>query len=96
MSGFRGLLEGSPRLINGTIIDRAAEHKPWMHEQEDRQPVKKVRDRDRAAAMAKLVLQYLPQYRFNASELGIFPLDVVESAEKVVKEPPQPPGLDYE
>jgi hypothetical protein len=71
-------------------------HKLWMNEQEDREPVKKVRDRDQAVAVAKLVLQYLPQYRFNAAELRMFPRDVVQSAERVVEELQSPAGLDYE
>ena len=85
--------DGYPALMIVPDPKAFALHKLWMSEQDDGEPVKKVRDRDQAVAVAKLVLQYLPQYRFNASELRMFPLDVVESVEKVVEELQPPPGL---
>ena len=88
--------DGYPALMIVPDPRAFALHKPWMSEQMDREPVKKVRDRDQAVAVAKLVLQYLPQYRFNASELRMFPRDVVQSGERVVEELQSPPGLDYE
>jgi len=88
--------DGYPALMIVPDPRAFALHKLWMNEQRDREPVKKVRDRDQAVAVAKLVLQYLPQYRFNASELRMFPLDVVQSGERVVEELQSPSGLDYE
>ena len=37
-------------------------HKLWLSQQEDREPVQQVRDRCQAAALAELILRYLPQY----------------------------------
>lgn len=53
-------------------------HKLWLNRQEDRQPVKKPRDRQQAMAVTKLIRQYLPQYEFTSSEVKMFPKDVVE------------------
>ena len=53
-------------------------HKLWLSRQEDRQPVKKPRDRQQGVAVMKLIRRYLPQYEFTPSELKMFPKDVVE------------------
>ena len=55
-------------------------HKFWLSNQDDREPVKKKRDRGQAIAVGKLVVEHLPQYRFDASELRMFPLEVVQKA----------------
>lgn len=55
-------------------------HKFWLSSQDDREPVKKQRDRGQAIAVGKLVIEHLPQYRFDASELRMFPLEVVQEA----------------
>jgi hypothetical protein len=88
--------DGFPALVIVPDPRAFALHKLWMSEQEDREAVKKRRDRDQALAVARLVLQYLPQHRFDASELRMFPLDVVQSAERLFEKLPSPPGLDYE
>lgn len=55
-------------------------HKFWLSSQDDREPVKKQRDRGQAIAVGKLVVEHLPQYRFDASELRMFPPEVVQKA----------------
>lgn len=55
-------------------------HKFWLSSQDDREPIKKQRDRGQAIAVGKLVVEHLPQYRFDASELRMFPLEVVQQA----------------
>lgn len=55
-------------------------HKFWLSSQDDREPVKKQRDRGQAIALGRLVIEHLPQYRFDASELRMFPLEVVQKA----------------
>jgi len=35
----------------------------------------------------KLVVEYLPQYRFDASELRMFPLEIVQKAIELFKLP---------
>lgn len=52
-------------------------HKFWLCNQDDREPVKKQRDRAQAMAVGRLVVEHLPQYRFDASELRMFPLEAV-------------------
>jgi len=53
-------------------------HKVWLCEQPDREAIKKKRDHDQSLAIALLVIKYLPQYRFETSELRMFPKDVVQ------------------
>jgi len=55
-------------------------HKIWLSRQPDREPIKKKRDRHQALATAFLVSRYLPQYRFAAAELKMFPKTVFEMA----------------
>jgi hypothetical protein len=62
-------------------------HKFWLSNQDDREPVKKKRDRGQAIAVGKLVVEHLPQYRFDASELRMFPLEVVQKAIELFKLP---------
>jgi len=61
-------------------------HKVWLSEQPDREPVKKKRDEDQGLAIACLVIKYLPQYRFETSELRMFPKDVVLKLKKKISE----------
>lgn len=58
-------------------------HKFWLSNQDDREPVKKQRDRGQAIAVGKLVVEHLPQYRFDVSELRMFPLEVVQEANEL-------------
>ena len=55
-------------------------HKLWLSRQDDREPIKKQRDRGQAIAVGNLIVEHLPQYRFDASELRMFPLKVVQKA----------------
>jgi hypothetical protein len=65
-------------------------HKVWLSQQEDRDPGKKIRDRLQAAALAELILRYLPPYHFFSAELRFFPPEVARLAENLVEgyEPP--------
>ena len=58
-------------------------HKYWLSSQDDREPVKKQRDRGQAVAVGRLVIEHLPQYRFDTSELRMFPLEIVQKATKL-------------
>ena len=55
-------------------------HKFWLSSQDDREPIKKQRDRGQAIAVGRLIVEHLPQYRFDASELRMLPLEVVQKA----------------
>ena len=59
-------------------------HKLWMCKQEDRDPRKKLRDRQQAVAVFEVVCEYLPQYKFNSSELRMFPKDVVALVDELM------------
>ena len=59
-------------------------HKVWLSEQTDREPVKKKRDKDQGLAIALLVIKYMPQYRFESSELRMFPREVVQKVKKKI------------
>ncbi len=60
-------------------------HKLWLSHQEDREPVQQSRDRRQAAALAELILRYLPQYHFFSAELQRFPVEVARLAERLVE-----------
>jgi len=69
-------------------------HKIWLSEQPDREPIKKKRDRHQALAAAYLVNGYLPQFKFAAPELKMFPKAVFEMAAKEISHQERP--LDFE
>ena len=69
-------------------------HKLWLSEQLDREPVKKQRDRDQGLAVAQLIIQYLPQYQFDSSELRMFPKDVVRRAKERISDMVLPIGMN--
>jgi hypothetical protein len=52
---------------------------------QDRNPADQARDRVQAAALAELILRYLPQYYFFSSELQLFPAEVTRLAENLVE-----------
>jgi hypothetical protein len=60
-------------------------HKLWLSVQKDRGPVKQTRDGRQAAALAELILRYLPQYHFFSAELQRFPVEVARLAEGLVE-----------
>ena len=60
-------------------------HKLWLSQQEDREPLQQTRDRCQAAALAELILRYLPQYHFFSAELQRFPPEVARLAENLVE-----------
>jgi hypothetical protein len=73
-----------------------AVHKLWLSEQEDREPVKKQRDRLQALAVVSLILQHLPQYPFKPEELRMFPLDVIHRAREVLDTDEIFPDFDWD
>jgi len=70
-------------------------HKDWMSRQPDRDPKKKKRDRHQALAVVYLISQYLPQYKFTASELRMFPKDVIEAAGREIPDLNTPPDFTH-
>lgn len=69
-------------------------HKLWLSRQQDREPIKKARDRDQSLAVCRLILQYLPDYKFNPDELRMFPKDIVNETLAAIKETQLPSGYD--
>lgn len=61
-------------------------HKVWLSEQPNREPIKKKRDYDQGLAIALLTVKYLPQYRFETSDLRMFPKDAVLKLKKKISE----------
>ncbi|KPA14889.1 hypothetical protein MHK_004903 [Candidatus Magnetomorum sp. HK-1] len=53
-------------------------HKIWLADQIDREPIKKKRDLAQGLAVIKLIMNYLPQYSFEMSELKMFPKDILK------------------
>ncbi|MBF0201053.1 MAG: nucleotidyltransferase domain-containing protein [Desulfamplus sp.] len=52
-------------------------HKFWVSRRDDREPAKKNRDAIQALAVAKLVIDRLPQLKFNEDQLRMFPPGLV-------------------
>jgi hypothetical protein len=71
-------------------------HKLWLSKQVNREAVKKQRDHDQAIAVANLIVKYLPQYKFKASELRMFPKALLIEAEKSISGLELPSGFDVE
>ena len=69
-------------------------HKIWMGTQSDRDPVKKQRDRHQAITVAYLVHTYLPQHKFAASELRMFPKAIFDAATAEIASHELPPGFE--
>lgn len=85
--------DGFPALMV-TVDPRAfLIHKLWLSEREDREPVKKQRDRSQAVAVLGLIGQFLPQYRLDPKELRMFPREIVEAAVKAQAAPDVPSDL---
>jgi len=66
-------------------------HKIWLSERDDRNPLKKSRDRHQALTVAYLLARYLPHYTFAAEELKMFPKRVFDLAGKEISEMVVPP-----
>lgn len=60
-------------------------HKFWLSNKTIVNLSKKNRDRGQAISVGKLVVEHLPQYRFDASELRMFPLEIVQKTIELFK-----------
>ena len=69
-------------------------HKIWLSKQPDRDPIKKKRDRHQGITVAYLVSRYLPQYKFTASELRMFPKRVLDAARAEISNFERPAGFN--
>ena len=56
-------------------------------------PLKKKRDRHQALTVAYLLARYMPQYKFAAEEMKMFPRSVFDLARKAISEMAMPPGF---
>jgi hypothetical protein len=88
--------DGFPAAISAPDPRAFSLHKLWLSKQVNRQAVKKQRDHDQAIAVANLVVKYLPQYKFKASELRMFPKALLAEAEKSMSDLELPSGFDVE
>jgi hypothetical protein len=71
-------------------------HKLWLSQRQDREPLTQTRDRCQAAALAELILRYLPQYYFFSAELQLFPAEVARLAENLVEGYEVAPDLEMD
>jgi hypothetical protein len=88
--------DGFPAAISAPDPRAFALHKLWLSKQVRRAAIKKQRDHDQAIAVVNLIVKYLPQYRFEANELRMFPKGILKEAEKNIAESEFPPGFDLE
>jgi hypothetical protein len=84
--------DGFPAAISAPDPRAFALHKLWLSKQARREAVKK----QQAIAVANLIVKYLPQYKFKATELRMFPKAILAEAEKDTSESELPPGFDME
>ncbi|MBW2296523.1 MAG: nucleotidyltransferase domain-containing protein [Deltaproteobacteria bacterium] len=76
--------DGYPSLMTGPDPRAFALHKIWLSRQKDRNPLKKNRDLKQGLAIAQILINYLPQYAFNKSEMRMFPAHVRDEARKLI------------
>lgn len=58
-------------------------HKHWLSERADRDPLKRVRDREQAISVAELIVTDLPHLRFDDPALGAIPRALRDHASKL-------------
>jgi len=88
--------DGFPAAMSAPDPRAFALHKLWLSKQVNREAVKKQRDHDQALAVANLIVKYLPQYKFKATELRMFPKAILTDAEKNISDLELPSGFDVE
>jgi hypothetical protein len=88
--------DGFPAAMSAPDPRAFALHKLWLSKQVNREAVKKQRDHDQALAVANLIVKYLPQYQFKATELRMFPKALLIDAEKNISDLELPSGFDVE
>jgi len=70
-------------------------HKMWMSERNDRDPLKRRRDKDQAYLVSELIASHLPHLRFDDPALQALPLELRQLATKLAGEPsPAPASLE--
>ncbi len=67
-------------------------HKLWLSRQNDREPIKRKRDFAQARAVFRLVQLYLPNLKFDPSELRMFPKAIVTEVKNEIESSDLPPG----
>ena len=76
--------DGFPAMMTGPDPRAFALHKVWLSRQKDREPVKKKRDLDQGLAVARLLMEFMPQFTFIDSELCMFPAHVRDEARELM------------
>ncbi len=62
-----------------------AAHKLWVSQREDREPLKRQRDRAQAEAVAELTVMHFPHLPYAAAELSVLPKAVFDAAMPLFK-----------
>ena len=86
--------DGFPALMVVPDPRAFALHKLWLSKQEDRDPMKRRRDQRQGITTAKVIFNYLTQYKFTQSGLRMFPADIVEQARTSIKNIQMPSDFD--
>ncbi|MCP3876628.1 MAG: hypothetical protein GY699_26265 [Desulfobacteraceae bacterium] len=61
-------------------------HKFWVSQQQDREPIKKRRDKSQAMAVAQLILEYFPNYKFHEQHMKMFPPELLDKFKNILQE----------
>jgi hypothetical protein len=88
---------GMPVLMSLCDPRAFAIHKAWLSHQPERDPVKKPRDFNQSVLVAQLVIDYLPQYPFDAGAMQYLPAEVLEDAARDIEQASEIrlPGMDF-
>lgn len=88
---------GLPVLMSLCDPRAFAIHKAWLSEQPDREPVKKQRDFNQAVLVAEMVVNYLPQFPFEAAAMKYLPAEVIKNASREIEKASdiRLPGMDF-
>lgn len=79
--------DGLPVMMIGPDPRAFALHKIWLSNQNDRDPLKKKRDLGQALAVARLLMEYMPQFAFTSADLRMFPAHVRKEVDKIFESP---------
>lgn len=72
-------------------------HKAWLSQRDDREPIKKGRDRAQAILLTELILAHLPHFPFDPNRLRFFSADMLKDAIQTLERDTgiTLPGVDF-
>lgn len=89
--------DGRPVMMRVPDPRAFALHKAWLSTRQDREPVKKGRDRAQAVLVAEIVLAHLPTFEFDPAQLRYFSAEMLQQARRTLAggDGIRLPGIDF-